>query len=690
MVNDLNMLDQRLKLLNKRAIDNLIDILHGVYTTKNLLILDQRLSTLINFLTPFLKLKEIAKIDKTIWIEDNVEQGILHSFDGFIFIFNESNDNLQALLKAIKQIGKKKIHIIVKQLSKSFIYEINKSLNGNITFERICDVKTGKEVIKFTSMIRLYNWEINPIVIDEEARVLSIEAPYGGLDSYFNQPLLQLYELSNSFITLLENSFKTSDMSFLKLKNIYGKGDHANLLINIINNERIPEHLSLKLSSLEQEFYLTKARGNTDLVVVERNLDFISVILNQLNYQGLIDDLFGIDIDNVKVGEKKYKLNDELYNELKHLNFASIGVKLNKLAIFIQNEFSTRDNLQSLNEMKKLVSNLGNLTSKQDLIKKHTFLSESILNYIRNGDIENKPAKSRKKYNEYEKFVNFENELFEIDYKTQVIYLRGFLAENFNYKIVLSTIILISTVNDGIKERDFDWVYNEILDNFGMEIIFVIDNLVDNKIVKINDYNDLLGGALTYLTNQDTSDDNDKENKVNTKLGISGGSNTYKSNYTLINKFWNLHPLVEESTGTKSGLLIDEYPNPSFTLPSNTVPLLSRIIESLYVRDFLQYKPVNNTSKRPNWDKLGLDTMFQGKTTDINIDDTLDDRNVDSNADQGEEYVVVIFVGGVTRGEISCLRYLEQRLQKIGITKRFIILTSGIVNSDKLLDVFKR
>lgn len=101
MAIDLNMLDQRLKLLNKQAIDNLIDILHGVYTTKNLLILDQRLSTLINFLTPFLKLKEIAKIDKTIWIGDNVEQDILQSFDGFIFIFNESHDNLQALLKTI-------------------------------------------------------------------------------------------------------------------------------------------------------------------------------------------------------------------------------------------------------------------------------------------------------------------------------------------------------------------------------------------------------------------------------------------------------------------------------------------------------------------------------------------------------------------------------------------------------------
>ena len=100
---------------------------------------------------------------------------------GLFSFFNESHDNLQALLKTIKQIGKKKIHIIVKQLTKSFIYETNKALNGNVTFEKICDINTGKEVIKFTSMIRLYNWEINPIVIDEEARVLSIlKHSYGG------------------------------------------------------------------------------------------------------------------------------------------------------------------------------------------------------------------------------------------------------------------------------------------------------------------------------------------------------------------------------------------------------------------------------------------------------------------------------------------------------------------------------
>lgn len=689
MTNDPQTIEERLKLLNKRSIDNLIDIFHGVFTTKNLLILDRNLSTLLNYLTPFLKLKEIAKIDKTIWMNDQVEHDILNSFDGFIFICNESHDNLQELLRTIKQIGKKKIYIIVKQLSKSFIYETNKAFNGNINFEKICDIKSDKENIRLSSMIRLYNWKVDPIVIDMESRILSTELPYGGLESYFKQPLSQLHALSNAFITVLENSFKNSNLPVLKLKNIYAKGDHSSLLVDMINNDKIPEYLNMKLSPLEQEFYLTKARGNTDLVVVERNLDFVSVILSQLNYQGLIDDLFGIEVDNVSVGKEKFKLNDDLYNELKHLNFASIGVKLNKLAKFIQNEFSTRDNLQSLNEMKKLVSNLGNLTSKQDLIKKHTYISESVLNYIKNGDIEDKPTHSGNKFNEYEKFLNFENELFEVDYKTQINSLRSFFIQNFNYRIILSAIILISIVNDGIKEKDFDWAYNEILDNFGMETIFIVDSLVTNKIVKINEGNDLLGGALTYLTNQDRNDDDSEEYKVNTKLGISGGGNSYKSNYALINKFWNLHPTVEESGEVKSGLLCDEYPNPSFTLPSSTVPLISRIIESLYIRDFLEYKPVNNISKRSNWDKLGLDSMFQGKTTDINICDTLDNKNLDAFSNSVEEFVIVIFVGGVTRGEISCLRYLEQRLEKIGIHKKFVILTSGIVNNSKLLDVFK-
>lgn len=45
-------------------------------------------------------------------------------------------------------------------------------------------------------------------------------------------------------------------------------------------------------------------------------------------------------------------------------------------------------------------------------------------------------------------------------------------------------------------------------------------------------------------------------------------------------------------------------------------------------------------------------------------------------------------IGGITRSEISCLKYLEQRINqdKSKSKKKFLILTSGIVNGEKLIN----
>lgn len=126
-----------------------------------------------------------------------------------------------------------------------------------------------------------------------------------------------------------------------------------------------------------------------------------------------------------------------------------------------------------------------------------------------------------------------------------------------------------------------------------------------------------------------------------------------------MNKFWNLHPYEDDNSGAELSKqqqqdltnLVQIYLNPSFTLPGNTVPLTFRIIESLYFRDFLKYKPVNNVKSRPNWDNLGLNTMIAGKSVDMNLEDVNDDKL---------KYLIVVFIGGITRSELTCLKYLEE------------------------------
>lgn len=711
-------------ILKTKTHDNLFKILSRIFTSNNFLILDQNLSNLINYLTPFSKLKQEGKIDKIYWFHlvPNVKNELIElisSYKSIILILEPSHETLNKLKDIITNFsGEKnlKLTIIFPNLSKNYVIELNNELSissVNASFNRVIESNINKNNYSITlnPMIKIVNWIVEPYDIEEG--IISIDLPYGGLQSYFNQPLEQISKLSELFIKILENS-TSKQHQFIKLKNIFGKGDHSKLLIKLIQNEYLPQFLNEKLTTLEQEFYQDKLSGNTDLIVLERNLDFFPLLLNQLNYQGLIDDLFGINDElnkSVTLGDSKISLNDELFENLKDLNFASIGSKLNKLAKLIQFEYQQKDNLNDLGEIRKLVNSLGSLTNKQELIKKHTLISESILNFIKINE-----NNTNGKFDQYEFYLQFQNDLFDLDYKQQVNFLIRFLDENLDLHIIISSIILISLINDGIKEKDFDLIQLECLQNHGIEVTLTIDKLIEYNLIIIlpSNNNDFLG-SLTGLSiggnNNTTKNQNkivpselsssSKEDLISydnlDKLGISGsGQYIYKNNYTLINKFWNLHPLIDEydeipqqkstNGADPDNNLINEYPHPSFTLPSNTVPLICRLVESLYFRDFLKYKPVNNIQRRSNWDNLGLDNMFNGKTIDINLCDKLNDKTLKQASKINDpEYCIIILIGGITRSEITIFKYLQQKLIKNGINKEILVLTSGIVNNEKFI-----
>lgn len=648
--------DLNLSIVNERSVENLIEIFESIYTRNNLLVLNNELTSLINFLTPFLRLKEVGKFDKLVKYDQFDEwRDAIESFDGLIVLVDEESQGNEKLLELSRFIDKvktrTKVYLVVQNLTKSTVYQLRQYLSATtVNSSGVVEQPVGARHVKLLASVRLYNWEVNPVLLDQD-HVFSLEMANGGLNSYFEQPLELLSKLSQGFIQLLALSPEfTGSAKLLKLRNIYAKGDHASLLVKLIQNDRIPDFLNLKFSALEQQFYYSKLKGNVDLVVLERNLDFASVAFNQLNYQGLIDDLWGIKNNKIQHLTTQLDLllellDDTLYFDLQDLNFATIGSKLNQLARSIQSEFLKKDNLTSITEIKTLVSNLGPLTNKQELIKKHTEISESILNYMKFGNITDDPKLTQfNTINEYEVYLGFQNDLFDLDYKQQIFKLKEFLEQRFSLKIIILSLILVSIVNDGIKERDYDQISEEVVQNFGIEGKFTLDSLVTRCVIKVvsgqSDYLGALSFRSTAITStgsgigagvsggiDESVDDESSDYSNLDMIGILGGQSGIKGQFSYIDKFLNLHPQANEETiEEKDGSLLKEYPNPTFALPASTVPIITRLVESLYLRDFLTYKPVNNLSRRANWDNLGYDTMFQGKLIDINVCDTLDEK----------------------------------------------------------------
>lgn len=673
--------------LNSNVLDRLIHNLSTVYTSPNLLIIDRLVAPIVDFLTTILKLRSLAKFDNLVYLDSPLDKDTLNQYKGLILILESSNKAANEVFELLKKFPTKKIHVIVKDMTRLFVYNISNLLKGSVTFESLALNPNIDKPFRINSNIRVCRWSVSPLVVDD--KVLSLEMPYGGFQSYMFEPIEQISRLSDSFLALL-NEFSGKNM--LKVKNYFGKGDHAALLISMIKEEKIRQYLATTMNPLQQEFYLNKYPGNTDVVVLERNLDLTSVALNQLNYQGLIDDLFTLRLNEVTVLGTKYLMKDDLYRDIKHLNFASIGPKLNQLARLVQEQYKQKDNLSDISEIRKLVNNLGSLTSKQDLIKKHTTISEAILSYIKYGTVDETPTtETGQKYNQYEQYIEFENEVFDMEYKALVSKIKQFITEAFDIYLVTSLVILVSIVNDGIKEKDYDQIHSKAFENFGIEVSLLWEPMASRGIFKVSKSgpSDFFGAFSGFgiSSSQPKSPEPIDEDKYSRTLGISGGQWTQRSNYSLINKFWNLHPLLEEEESTKrTGDLVDEYPHPSFALPGNTVPILVRLVEALYSRKFLKYKPVNNVSRRCNWDGLQMDTMFEGKTVDINVCDSLDSKRSEPST---KGYVVIIVIGGITRGELSCLKYLEQQLRSQGQEKEFIIVTSGTVNQRKMIEAIK-
>ncbi|EGV64155.1 Vacuolar protein-sorting-associated protein 33 [Yamadazyma tenuis] len=607
--------------LNNATINELLSIFDQIYTHNNLLVLDNKLSPIINFLLPFKVFKQRAKFDK-ITLSDSINHEVIQQYQNIIILFDEDTP--------ISIPEHARVTIIIKNLTKSRLYELNQQYHFGLSFDEIIENKLDMVRAK---TLKIYNWQFKGIEVDPD--IISLQ---GSLAQYFDEPIYQVNQLANALVNLV-------DKFNIKINSTYAQGSNSNIFTGLYEN-KLQEHLAQKYNNLQQEFYSNHLTPTHNLVVIERNLDFLPVMMSQLNYVGLIDDLVSININLVKIvndqgKEEQIKVEDELFENLKYLNFSLVGPKLNKLAKWIKNQYTNNSSEMNLKDIKKLVSSLTDLNRQQDLVKKHTNLSENLLNKVKNG--------GANRYNEYEIVLEFENEVFQLTYKQQISKLLEFLDLNLSARTIINSLVIVSTINSGIRSRDYEQIKQQAFENYGITIIYQFEKLFKYCLVRLSDVETL----DTYTA------------------GVTGGINVHNNNYTLLNKFWNLHPEEQEDDQEING--IEDYPHPSFALPSATVPLTIRVIESLFVRDFLTYKPINKITKQPSWQNLGLDKMFKGK-----VSETIGDATVKNT--------ILVFVGGITWSEISCIKYLNHKLQARELNHQFVVLTNSIVGNRQFGD----
>ena len=71
--------------------------------------------------------------------------------------------------------------------------------------------------------------------------------------------------------------------------------------------------------------------------------------------------------------------------------------------------------------------------------------------------------------------------------------------------------------------------------------------------------------------------------------------------------------------------------------------------------------------------KIPGDTDFPADETEI------------SNNSGEKQFFLIVFIGGITYGELAAIRYLNKTL----VNKKFIVLTTGMINYKNIFDSLK-
>ena len=499
------------------------------------------------------------------------------------------------------------IHLMLKGMKENSIHNIIFIPCENYD---IVDFMVINHIKSDFNVENLY-FDLIPIDID----LLSLERDNCIKEIYIDNNLTCVGDLANSLVKL--------ETIFGKIKYKYIKGDIAETFCKMVEEK-------------EKENDLITNDEILGMIVLDRSVDFITLMATNYTCEGLIDDSIGINLGRIKVKESllkenlsKNKISSEkmvsygltttynpFYCSFRCMHYLD-GIKyIRKIREYYQNLASkSKDKNISLGKLREFTEELNYYMTK---IKENLIMNENILNYI------TQPLTDPN----YIKYIEKEQIMLSGELPDNLHnYYDEYLCEQKDLNSLIRLMILESLTQNGIK--DYQKLKREILNIYGHEKIFLFNDLE----------------KLDWM----------KEKQILKNI---------KKNMTTI----TYNQIIEKLELIKMNNEPTKIDDCSYVL-GGYCPLSLRLIE----------KAIEG-----KWGKtIEIIKRIPGSTYNP------DDETVISNPEKDTNIIFIIFVGGITYTEIEGIRYLNRKYDeenKQGKRKKtqFIILTTGILNSKKI------
>ncbi|KAG6446793.1 hypothetical protein O3G_MSEX004585 [Manduca sexta] len=368
------------------------------------------------------------------------------------------------------------------------------------------------------------------------------------------------------------------------------------------------------------------------LLLLDRAIDFTSVMATQLTYEGLIDEIYGIksstatfpgekfvsaDDPNPEVTAREKKrviLNssEELFTELRDCSFTAVGPTLSKKTHVIKTQLDERHKNKSVQEIRHFVDRLPQLLANKQSLVTHTAIAEYIKETTDSFDFHDTMQCE-------EDFLNC------VDNEKVCPYIEDLIAQKAPLTKVLRLICLQCSTGSGLKPKVLEYYKRELVQVYGLKTWLTICNLEKCELLKPQQ-----------------------------------GSRQY----AVLRKA--LHLTMDDSEkNTNDSYLVNKY-----------TPLTVRLSEHI--------------AKNKGWsgiqDMLGLlpgPTIDELQTSQARMNRRNSASSENSSSIENPRVILVFFIGGCTYQEISALRTISQQEDS---NVEFVILTTKMINGTTFIE----
>ena len=449
---------------------------------------------------------------------------------------------------------------------------------------------------------------------------------------------------------------------------IRGKGDNTHRLMELLL--RMRSEVAAEEPSNASRLGMMPSSSIESLIIIDREVDFATILLTQLTYEGLIDELFGIkdnqaEIDTSIVGpapgqqgkaptvpaqqglSRKIQLDssDKLYDQLRGTNFAIIGDLLNKVARRLKHDYESRHGAKSTSELRDFVNKLPGYQAEQQSLNIHTGLAEEITKHTR-SDL-------------FGRVLEVQQNLQQgTDPSSQHDTIEELIARDTPLPIVLRLLCLESSISGGIRQKDLENFKRLILQAYGYQHLLTLSALEKMRLLETRA-------------------------SVNV-LSLPGGAATgTKTNYNYLRKV--LYLIVDEVN--------EQDPNDVAYVYSGYAPLSVRLIQCVIQKPYLLSitKGANATSNGVSGAGHGWqgfeDALKNIKGETFNKiqrgEESATKARQSLGGTGGRKTVVVMFLGGIAYTEIAALRFIARKEEG---RRRILICTTGIISGGRMMD----